>query len=62
MKEPEVDGAFFEVHTFSGVKTDLQWLTLIFPEPLKAIRYVRIETTSSPSWVGWKEIEVIAAE
>jgi len=62
IKGPEVEDAFFEAHTFRGVTTDLQLLTLIFPEPIKAVRYVRIETTRSPSWVGWKEIEVIAKE
>jgi hypothetical protein len=37
---------------------------LVFhPEaPLTGIRTLRIETTTSPSWVGWREIEVIAAE
>jgi hypothetical protein len=31
-------------------------------EPLQGVRILRIETTTTPSWVGWREIEVIAAE
>jgi hypothetical protein len=31
-------------------------------EPVRGIRLLRIETTLSPSWVAWREIEVIAAE
>ena len=62
MKGPENDDVFFEVHKFKSVTKDTQWLTLTFPEPIETIRYVRIETISSPSWIGWKEIEVIADE
>lgn len=62
VKGPNAAEAFSEVHTFSGVTVDAQWLTIAFPELLKDIRYVRIETLSSPSWVAWREIEVIAAE
>jgi hypothetical protein len=50
------------VHKFKGVTTDSDLLTFRLPEPLKGIRYIRIETTSSPSWVSWREIEVIAGE
>ena len=50
------------LHTFEGVTTDSRWLILKLPEPLRGIRYIRIETTSSPSWVSWREFEVIAGE
>jgi len=28
--------------------------------PWQGIRYLRVETLSSPSWVSWREIEVIS--
>ena len=28
--------------------------------PLEDVRYIRVNTRQSPSWVGWKEIEVLA--
>jgi hypothetical protein len=27
--------------------------------PAKGIRYVRIETAASPSWVAWHEIRIV---
>jgi hypothetical protein len=45
-------------HTFSGDTLDGQELTFEPAAPLKGVRYVRIETTTSPSWVAWKEIGV----
>lgn len=62
VKGANVEDAFQVVHTFRGVTLDAQWLTVTFPEPLDAIRYVRVETIISPSWVAWKEVEVIAGE
>jgi hypothetical protein len=50
------------LHTFEEVTRDSGWLTFKLPEPLRGIRYIRIETISSPSWVSWREIEVIAGE
>jgi hypothetical protein len=29
---------------------------------MRGIRYVRVESVSSPSWIGWREIKVIAGE
>jgi hypothetical protein len=54
--------SFREVHKFSGATTDTQWLTVSFDEPLEGIRYVRVETSASPSWIAWREVEVIAWE
>ena len=62
VKGADAEDAFQVVHTFKGVTLDAQWLTVTFPEPLEAIRYVRVETIRSPSWVAWKEVEVIAGE
>lgn len=62
VRGPGTHEAYEVLHTFTGVTVDRQWLTLTLPEPLAGIRTVRIETTRSPSWVAWFEIEVIAAE
>jgi hypothetical protein len=50
------------VHTFDGVTSDSQSLIFELPEVLRGARYIRIETTYTPSWVGWREIKVIAGE
>lgn len=56
------DNKYVLLHTFEGSTADSKWLTIKFPEPLRGIRYIRIETTRSPSWISWREIEVIAGE
>lgn len=48
-----------EVHRFEQATATGLWLTYTPQSPLSNIRFVRIETISSPSWVGWLEIEVI---
>jgi hypothetical protein len=57
-----VSGDFQLVQTFSGNTKDGDVLTYAPPQPLPDIQFIRIETTESPSWVAWREIEVIAAE
>jgi len=46
------------LHQFSGTTADAQWLTVSVPSST-CLRYVRVETTASPSWVAWKEIVVL---
>jgi len=46
------------VHTFDGFTKDLDALEFTPPAPLTGIRYMRIVTTLSPSWVSWREIEI----
>jgi hypothetical protein len=48
------------IHTFDGVTRDLGELVFAPPQPL-SFRVLRIETTESPSWVAWREVEVLAA-
>jgi len=48
------------VHTFDQATEEDQILVYQPDTPLTDIRFVRITTISSPSWVAWKEIEVIA--
>ena len=47
-------------HTFDGVTVDGQVLEFVPETPLENVRIIRISTRQSPSWVGWKEIEVLA--
>jgi hypothetical protein len=44
----------------SGVTVDNQVLEYAPPSPWTNIRYVQVSTTVSPSWVSWKEVELIA--
>jgi len=53
---------FEQLHIFSGPTADSDVLVFRPEQPISEIRLLRIETTTSPSWVGWREIEVIAAE
>lgn len=46
------------LHAFEGVTADSQTLEMTFAQPWPAIRYLRILTVKSPSWIGWREIEV----
>jgi hypothetical protein len=48
------------LYTFEGPTADLQTLEFAPNEPVADVRYVRVVTRISPSWVGWREIEVIA--
>lgn len=44
-----------------GKTHDGQLLTATAPRPWRNVRYIRIETRQSPSWVAWKEIAVFRA-
>ncbi len=46
------------VTTFSQFTLDRQWLEQPFSPAISNVRYVKVLTTSSPSWVSWFEIEV----
>jgi plastocyanin len=47
-------------HEFIGVTVDHQVLEHVAGSAWTNVRYVRVETTSSVSWVAWKEIELFA--
>jgi hypothetical protein len=49
-----------KVYEFSGYTYDYDILSFEPPSPLQNIRYVRLVTSESPSWVSWREIEVLA--
>lgn len=57
-----VDGEFSEIHRFEQYTSTGDWLHFVPDEPLENVRYVRIETVKSPSWVGWIEIEVVGVK
>jgi len=48
------------VSEFRGQEYDFDVLNFIPAVALTNIRFVRIDTTASPSWVSWREIEVQA--
>jgi hypothetical protein len=47
------------IHEFDGTTVDNQILEFIPDSPLEGIQFIRIVTTQSPSWVSWKEIEIM---
>jgi hypothetical protein len=55
------DGAFQLLYTFTGSTLDGQTLTYAPSQPIQGIQFIRVETAVSPSWVAWREIEVVAA-
>jgi hypothetical protein len=48
------------LHEFDGLTRGDEVLEFAPSEPWKGIQFVRIETLTSPSWVSWREIEVLA--
>ncbi len=52
--------AMRQVYQFSGNEFDYDVLSYSPSSPLTNVRYVRIVTTESPSWVSWREIEILA--
>ncbi len=48
------------VQEFTSHTYDFDELSYDPTTPLKNIRYVRVVTLDSPSWVSWREIEVLA--
>ncbi len=55
------DGPLVELTACGGVTNDQQILAFTVPAGTRAVRYLRLETVSSPSWIAWREIQVFAA-
>jgi hypothetical protein len=55
------EGPYRELHVFGGRTTDGELLEYVPPAPWEGIRYLRVDTRASPSWVAWREVEVFAA-
>jgi len=49
-----------QAQEFIGAEFDFDVLSYAPGKPLRGIRYVRVLTSESPSWVSWREIEVLA--
>lgn len=49
------------LHAFDGITHDGDELIFKPETPVTGIRYVQIQTVTSPSWVAWREIVVIQA-
>jgi hypothetical protein len=47
------------LHEFKGFTQELDTLEFTPSAPQTDIRYLKVVTTQSPSWVAWREIEVI---
>ncbi len=62
VKGPQADDPFINLYKFDDTTPDLDVLTYTPPAPLENIQFIRVVTVSSPSWVAWREIEVIAAK
>jgi len=58
-KGPGTDGAWLLLHRFRGTTEDGEALDETWPKPVIGIEWLQVVTTSSPSWVGWREIEII---
>ncbi|MFN2143724.1 MAG: cellulase family glycosylhydrolase [Anaerolineales bacterium] len=48
------------LHSFEGNTVDGQVLEFQPDSPVEGVRFLRVITRRSPSWVGWQEIEVLA--
>lgn len=55
-----LEDQYKELHVFSGMTSDDQILEVAPDSPWKDLSSIRIETISSPSWIGWREIAIIA--
>ena len=56
---PDPD-ALSMVHEFSGFTTGSDVLEFSPATPLDGVRFVRVITVASTSWVSWSEIEILA--
>jgi hypothetical protein len=54
------DGAMRLLVEFRGYTRDYDQLEFIPSAPLTNVQYIRVVTLESPSWVSWREIEVLA--
>ena len=52
------DASWQLITTFQGDTTDGQVLDYAPASAVVGMRYIKVETTASPSWVAWKEIDV----
>jgi len=58
-KGTEPGAEFVPLHEFGRYTRTGEILGCSPPTPWEGIRYVRIETVESPSWVAWRDVEVV---
>ena len=51
---------FVLLHTFDGITRDGDELVFTPESPISGIHFILVETVNSPSWIAWREIEVIS--
>lgn len=54
------DNPYWLLHEFQNYTYDAQYLEYSPSNPWQGIRFVRVETIYSPSWVSWREIEILS--
>jgi hypothetical protein len=54
------DGSLVLLHRFKGTTQDGTMLSYSPDRPWTGVLAIRIQTRSSPSWVAWKELEILA--
>jgi hypothetical protein len=61
-KGPGTNSAWQLLHTFQGNTADGETLDETWSPSVTGITLVKVVTQKSPSWVGWREIEIVGAE
>ncbi len=56
----DADGPLHVVHTFEGSTAEGDILSFIPDAPLEKVQLVRIVTVRSPSWVAWREVDIVS--
>jgi hypothetical protein len=56
---PGTGGNFVDLHIFEGSTEDSIWLEFTPNSPWLGIQVIRIESVASPSWIAWREIEIL---
>jgi len=55
-----VKNPYWLLHEFLGYTYDAQYLEFSPSSPWQGIRFVKVETIYSPSWISWREVEIIS--
>ena len=58
---PHTSGSWLPLHRFVGSTADGDVLSFVPQEPWRDLSMLRVETTDTPSWVAWREIQVFGA-
>ena len=53
-----VEGSWQLLTIVQGNTSEGQILNAVLPTKVSGIRFIKVETTESPSWVAWSEIDV----